>query len=93
MQIATPVAQKPHNRWLGLREVKYNKGLKALQVRKAQSDLHEGTHGWTKSTPKTSQGCENLVRAPPHTHSGETSFSSLRTIAKRASGTWICLDI
>ena len=40
---------------------------------------------------KTSLGCGNLVPAPSHTTSGETSFHALRTVAERAGSFGICL--
>ena len=57
----------------------------------ARSRLHEGRHNWTKSTPQTSRGCENLVPASPRTASGETSVRALQAISKRASSVGICL--
>lgn len=41
---------------------------------------------------KTSLGCRNLVLAPSHTTSGETSVLAPHTVAKRASSFEICLD-
>jgi len=56
------------------------------------SDLCEGIQSWTKLSPQTSEGCENLVPASPHTASGETSVHALQNLAKRASSIGISLD-
>ena len=50
-----------------------------------------GMHSWTRRSSQTSQGCRNLVPAPSHTTSGETSVRALWTVAERASITRICL--
>jgi len=57
----------------------------------ARSDLREGRHSWTKSTPHTSQVCGNLVPTSPHTASGETSVRALRGDVERASSVGIFL--
>ena len=57
----------------------------------AQSDLHKDIPSWTKSTPKTSQGCGNLVLASPYIASGETPVHAPLPVVERASSIGICL--
>ena len=59
---------------------------------KVRSDLHEGRHNWTKSTPLTSQGCGDLVPTSSHTTSGETSARAPRADVEKLSSVGICLD-
>ena len=51
----------------------------------------EDIHSWTKSTPQASPGCGNLVRASPHTASGETSVRDSWVVAERDNSVGICL--
>ena len=47
---------------------------------------------WTTKNHQTSLQCGNLVLAPSHTTSGETSVHTPQTVAERASSIGICLD-
>jgi len=80
--------QKLHNPWLGLCEGSVSGHEEQGSVR---SDLCTGTNSETIQTSQTSQGCGNLVLAPFHTTSGETSVCAPWTVAERASSTGICL--
>ena len=60
-------------------------------ITSARSDVHAGSNRGPQEAYQTSPGCRNLVLAPSHTTSSETSVRSPWIVAKRARSTGIFL--
>jgi len=87
---------------LNSKELEYNMLAPRVGLRKGsvigcerlidvRSNVYVGSNHGLPEDHQTSPGCGNLVLAPSHTTSGETSICTPWTVAERANSIGICL--